>query len=75
MNTPELFFIIFIKILFGLVWLIALKIWPYYSFRKGFPGICNIELGRSLIDLPDNEDQFYRDTVSSLDAGLETVIF
>ncbi len=52
--------------------------WPYHSFKdywKGVPGICNTELGRSLIDLPDDEDQFYRDTVSSLDAGLETVIF
>jgi putative transposase len=46
-----------------------LEIWPYSSFNEylhSTPAICNIKLGRSLLDLPSDPLLFYRQSKEAL---------
>jgi len=41
--------------------------WPYSSFNeywKGSPGICNVTLGRKLLNISNDVDQFYFDSLT-----------
>jgi putative transposase len=42
-----------------------IETWPYHSFNqywKNEPGICSVDLGRSLINISSDPNQFYRDS-------------